>query len=206
LPALDQPGQAPWRRWCLTVGGAAEVGLGDNEAALDHLLTAREEMDRHTVLGDWYIRVYDHWALTNLWLSTGDLARAREEGESFLASAGATAERTWQGLAWEMNARIALAGDDPRRARDLIERGLAAIDGFEAPVAAWQVHATAADVFEALGETDSAQSHRKSSRDTVLRLAASLEPYAASRQIFLTSPAVARVVDPDSSRAPTSNR
>ncbi|HYN50577.1 MAG TPA: hypothetical protein VES62_06600, partial [Thermoleophilaceae bacterium] len=200
LPALDQPGQAPWRRWCLTVGGAAEVGLGDYEAALDHLLTAREEMDRHTVLGDWYIRVYDHWALTNLWLSTGDLARAREEGESFLASAGATAERTWQGLAWEMNARIALAGDDPRRARDLIERGLAAIDGFEAPVAAWQVHATAAEVCQALGESGSARSHRASSRDIVLTLAASLESYEASRRTFLTSPAVVRVLDPAAGR------
>ncbi len=199
LPALDQPGQAPWRRWCLTVGGAAEVGLGDYEAARDHLLTAREEMDRHTVLGDWYIRVYDHWALTNLWLSMGDQARAREEGESFLASAGATAERTWQGLAWEMNARIALAGDDPRQARNLIEGGLAAIDGVEAPVAAWQVHATAADVFEALGETGSAHSHWKSSRDIVLRLAASLETYEASRRTFLTSPAVARVLDATSS-------
>ena len=74
------------------------------------------------------------------------------------------------------------------------------------PSRAWQVHATAAAVFEALGQTGSADVHRKSSRDTVLRLAASLESYPASRQTFLTSPVVARVLDPDPSRAPTSSR
>ena len=132
-------------------------------------------MDRQPQLADWYWRLVQRWALAGLWLSRGELVRAREEGELLVANACATEERTWQALAWDVNARIALAGDDPRQARDLIERGLAAIDGVEAPVAAWQVHATAAEVFEALGQTGSAQSHRKSSRDTVLRLAASLE-------------------------------
>jgi hypothetical protein len=63
------------------------------------------------------------------------------------------------------------------------------------------VHATAAEVCTALGETAQAQSHRESSRDTVLRLAASLDKYPASRQTFLASPAVARVLD--SSAIPT---
>jgi hypothetical protein len=95
-----------------------------------------------------------------------------------------------------VNARIALAGEDPRQAQDLIERGLAAIDGIEVPVAAWQVHATAAEVFQALRESDRARSHRESSRDTILRLAASLDTYEASRRTFLTSPAIVRVLDP----------
>jgi hypothetical protein len=128
-------------------------------------------------------------------LSSGDLDRARGEGELLVADACDTEERTWQALAWNLNARIGLAGDDPQEARDHIERGLAALDGVEAPVAAWQVHATAADVFQVLGQTDRAQSHRKSSRDNVLVLAASLDTYEASRQTFLTSPAIARVLN-----------
>jgi len=123
------------------------------------------------------------------------LERAREEGKLLVTNACATEERTWQALAWDLNARIGLAGDDPQEARDLVERGLATLDGVEAPVAAWRVHATAADVFQALGQTGRAQSHRKSSRDIVLALAASLDTYEASRQTFLTSPAVARVLD-----------
>jgi hypothetical protein len=112
-----------------------------------------------------------------------------------LENACATAERTWQGLAWDVNARIALAGGDARQARDHIERGLAAIDGVEAPVAAWQVHATAAEVFEALGQTISAQSHRTSSRDTSLRLATSFDSQEPSRQVFLASRAIAQLLD-----------
>jgi hypothetical protein len=193
----DRPLENFPRHFCLTVEGAAASGLGDHEGALERLLTVGEEMDRQPQLWDWYWRLFQRWTLADLWLARGELGRAREEGRLMVVGARATAERTWQGLAWDVNARIALAGDDPRQARDLIERGLAAVDGVEAPVAAWQIHATAAEACEALGQTGSAEAHRNSSRDTVMRLAAaSLESYPASRQTFITSPAVARVLDP----------
>ena len=191
----DRPLENFPRHFCLTLEGAAAAGLGDHEHALERLLTVGEEMDRQRQLLDWYWRLPQRWVLAGLWLSRGEVDRAREEGELLVAEAGATAERTWQGLAWEVSARIALAGNEPRQARELVERGLAAIDGVEAPVAAWQVHATAAEVFQVLGETGRAQSHRKSSRDIVLRLAASLDTYEDSRRIFLDSPAVARVLE-----------
>jgi DNA-binding winged helix-turn-helix (wHTH) protein len=199
----DRPLENFPRHFCLTVEGAAAAGLGDHERALERLLTVGEEMDRQPQLWDWYWRLFQRWTLADLWLARGELGRAREEGQLMVVGASATAERTWQGLAWEVKARIALAGDDPRQARDLIERGLAALEGVETPVAGWQVHATAADVFEALGETGSAHSHRKSSRDIVLRLAASLETYEASRRTFLTSPRVARVLESAAPRDPS---
>ena len=192
----DRPLENFPRHFCLTLEGAAAAGLGDHERALERLLTVGEEMDRQRQLLDWYRRLLQRWALAGLWLSMGELGRAREEGELLVADACATEERTWQALAWDVNARTALAGGDPRGARDLIERGLAAIDGIEVPVAAWQVHTTAAEVFQALRETDRARSHRESSRDTMLRLAASLDTYEASRRTFLTSPAIVRVLDP----------
>jgi hypothetical protein len=194
-PSPERPLRSFPRHWWLTLDGAAAAGQGD-EGALQLLLRARQEMDQQAALLDWYWGLLQRWALAGLWLSRGELARAHDEGELLAAEAGATAERTWQALAWDVNARIALAGDDPPQARDLVERALAAINGVEAPVAAWQVHATAAEVCQALGESDSAASHRDSSRDTVLKLAASLEPYEAARRTFLTSPAVARVLDP----------
>jgi hypothetical protein len=190
----DRPLLRFQRHLCLTLEGAAAAGLGEYEVALERLQTAGEEMDRQPALLDWYWRLQQRWALAGLWLSSGELTRAHEEGKLLVAEVGATAERTWQALAWDVNARTALAGDDPRQARDLIESGLAAIDGVEAPVAAWQVHATAAEVFRALGETGSAQLHHDLSRDAVVCLAASLDTYEASRRTFLTSPAVARVL------------
>jgi DNA-binding winged helix-turn-helix (wHTH) protein len=194
-PSPERPLRSFPRHWWLTLDGTAAAGQGD-EGALQLLLRARQEMDQQAALLDWYWGLLQRWALAGLWLSRGELARAHDEGELLAAEAGATAERTWQALAWDVNARIALAGDDPPQARDLVERALAAINGVEAPVAAWQVHATAAEVCQALGESDSAAAHRESSRDTVLKLAASLEPYEAARRTFLTSPAVARVLDP----------
>jgi tetratricopeptide (TPR) repeat protein len=192
----------PRHLW-LTLDGAAAAGLGDDETALGRLLTAREEMDRQPQLLDWYWGLLQRWALAGLWLSRGELEQAQAEAGLLVADACATEERTWQALAWDVSARIALAGGDPRQARDLIERGLAAVHGVEAPVAAWQVHATAAAVFEALRPSGRADIHRKSSRDAVLRLASSLEPYPASRRTFLTSPHVARVLESTAPRDPS---
>jgi hypothetical protein len=194
-PGPDRPFQNIPQHCRLTLDGAAAAGLGDQGSALERLLTAGEEIDRHPQLWDWYWRLFQRWTLAGLWLSRGELERARREGELMVTGAEATAERTWQALAWEVNARIALAVDDPRKARDLIERGLVVIEGVEAPVAEWQVHATAAEICQALGERGSAQSHWDSSRNIVLKLGDSLESDEASRRTFLTSPAVTKVLE-----------
>ena len=199
LAAPQPPGRMFGRHLCLTLGGTAEAGLGNYEGALERLLAARGEMDRHVALLDWNSRFWQRWALTNVWLSKGDLARAREEAELFVAHASAAAERTWQALAWEASARIALASGDLCRAQDLVARALAAIEGFEAPVAGWQAHATAAEVARARGDAAAAGRHREMSRDIVLGLAASLGPdQEALRRTFLAAPAVARVLGENS--------
>ena len=118
------------RRIALGIAGSAEVGLGNHERALEHLLAAKREMDRHTVIHDWYWRNVLQAALTDLRLAQGDLPRAVEEGEVFLTVACSTPERTWQALAWEANARIAMAVSEPERAQDCITKALTAMDGF----------------------------------------------------------------------------
>jgi len=194
LAAREPPGGMFGRHLCLTLSGAAEAGLGNHDVARERLLAVRGEMDRCVALLDWYSRFWQRWALTNLWLSTGDLARAREEAELFVANAGATDERTWQALAWDAHARIALASADLPGAQDSIGRALTAIEGFEGPVAAWQAHATAAAVARARGDAKAATHHRATSRDIVLRLADSLGSDDALRRTFLTAPAVAAVL------------
>jgi hypothetical protein len=189
-----QPGRLFGWHLCLTLSGVAEAGLGNHEGALERLLAARREMDHHMALLDWNTRLWQRRALANVWLSIGDLVRAREEGELFVADAGATAERTWQALAWETSARIAIASGDPRRAQELIGNALVAIEGVEAPVAGWQVHATAAEVARARGNGGAAASvrHRETSCEIILGLADSLGPeHDALRRTFLSAPAVA---------------
>ena len=68
------------------------------------------------------------------------------------------------------------------------------MQGFEVPLAAWQVHATAAHIEEKSGNLDSARSHLGLSRATILQLANSMEQREPLRETFLSAPAVARVL------------
>jgi hypothetical protein len=158
-------------------------------------------MDHQTVILDWYWRMPLAAGLTELWLAKDDGVRARLEAERFLALSLATAERTWQGIAWETNARVALANRDYSRARECIGRAISTVQGFEVPLAIWQIHATAAHIEEVLGNPKLALSHEDVSRATILQLANSLPEQEPLREIFLSAPAVVRVLDKDSWRA-----
>ena len=72
------------------------------------------------------------------------------------------------------------------------------MQGFEVPLAAWKVHATAALIEEEWGSLESARSHRNLSRTTILRLANSLPEQEPLRKIFLSAPAIAQVLSRDS--------
>jgi DNA-binding winged helix-turn-helix (wHTH) protein/tetratricopeptide (TPR) repeat protein len=192
---IGYPGQL---RRALILSGSASAGLGNYARALEDLSTAASEMDRQTVFLDWYWRMPLAAGLTESWLATGDRVRAQLEAQRFLDRALATEERTWQGLAWEINARVALANRDEARAQDCIARGVSTVQGFEVPLAAWQVHATAAHIEEESGNLKSARSHLDLSRATIMQLANSMEQQEPLRKIFLSAPAVARVLSPDS--------
>jgi tetratricopeptide (TPR) repeat protein len=178
----------------LICSGLAYAALGDHARALEDFSAAASEMDRQKVVFDWYWRMPLAAGMTQLSLAKGDRVRARLEAERFLDLALATEEHTWQGLAWEANARVALANRDHARARDCIARGICTIQGFEVPLAAWQVHATAAQIDEEAGNLESARLHRDLSRATILRLANSLPEHEPLRKIFLSAPAVARIL------------
>ena len=194
LPAFGNAPSTPWRRLCRVLAAGSEAGLGNHELALEELLAVKRDMAHHAVIHDWYCRLIVQWVLTDLCLAKGDLARAREEGEAFLAITGATAERTWQALAWEANERIALASLDLHRAQECIREGLSTMNGFEVPLAAWQVHATTAELSERLGDGATAKQHRDLSRAVVLELASSLDAEDSLRARFLSTPSVAGIL------------
>jgi len=191
-PAPDYP--TPYRiiiRMCLFLTGSAETGLGNYESALEHLL-ARADMDRPSIMFDWYWRMPLESALTELWLAKGDLAQARPQAERFLKIALATAEHTWQALAWEVNARVAMAAEEWNRAEECIMKALSTMEGYEVPLAAWRVHGTAAEFHARAGDNDLAEHHRELSRATILKLANSLGPEGPLRTTFLSATDVSR--------------
>jgi DNA-binding winged helix-turn-helix (wHTH) protein/tetratricopeptide (TPR) repeat protein len=198
-PAPGHPAPYPIQfRMLLFLAGSAATGLGNYESALEHLSAAQAEMERAQVVWDWWWRMPVESALTELWLVKGDLAQAQPQAETFLATTLATAEHTWQALAWEANARVAMSAMEWSRAEECVSKALSAIEGFEAPLAAWRVHGTAADLYARAGDGDSARHpaaghHRELSRATILKLANSLAAEEPLRQIFLSAPAVRRI-------------
>jgi DNA-binding winged helix-turn-helix (wHTH) protein len=197
LSSLDEPARRPWRRFCLALTASAEAALGRYGAAADHVMAARQEMDRKPVIHDWYCCMMLGQTLTDVWLATEDLKRAGAEAKHFLALTLATAERTWQALAWEACARIAMAEGDRRRARSCVDHALATMEGVEIPLAAWRVHRTAADLCGREGHHDAAGRHRELGRATILRLAGSLAPDEPLRGTFLSAPSVRGLVEPE---------
>jgi hypothetical protein len=133
---------------------------------------------------------------TDLALAQGDLILARSLAEGFLQATLSTAERMWQALAWDASARVAFAAHDTERADVCITKALSVMEGFEVPLAAWRVHATAAEHYDRTGNTGSAKRHRDPSAATILKLAHSLPDAEPLRKIFLSAPAVRRIVNP----------
>ncbi len=193
-PTLDCPTPRPVIRICLILAGSAETALGNYESALEHLLLARADMDPPRIIFDWYWRMPLESALTELWLAKGDLAQARPQAESFLKITMATAEHTWQALAWDVNARVAMAERDLTKAQDCIAKGFSTMEGYEVPLADWQVHRTAAELHARTENHDLARHHRELSRATILQLANSLAAEDPLRTKFLSAPAIRKVL------------
>ena len=132
------------RRMCLLLAGLAEAGLG-NEAAAEPLLSEVEDsMRREPVIFDWYWRILLEWGQADLALAAGRLGDARRHADRFVQLADATEERTWRGLAWETNARVALAEGRAEAAAGHIETARGVIAGFAAPLAEQRIGRTAA--------------------------------------------------------------
>jgi hypothetical protein len=151
-------------------------------------------MDRQKTMNDWYWRMLLESGFTELWLAEGNLTQARPQAERFLSVTLTTAERTWQALAWEANARVAMAECDAPRAQECIGKALSTMEGFELPVAAWRVHATAAGLFRDAGDRDLAERHQALSRETIMKLADSLPAEEPLRRTFLSAPMVLKIL------------
>ncbi len=183
-------------RHLLIALGWGETGLGKFEGGLEHLTEARDLMDREPLVFDWYYRMPLQQALTDLALKTGNITQARQEAEKFLSVALATSERTWQALAWEARARVALADSDLEHARADIQKAIETMEGFDLPLAAWRVHSTAMDVFP-----ERAERHRRLSAAKAGKLADSLVDFDDLKRIFLSSDVVVRILSESQKRA-----
>lgn len=173
-------------RFPLALAGLAEREFGNFETALDHLLTARADMERQKTVFDWYWAVIIESALAEIRLAQGDLAGAVGQAERFLDLAMASPERTWQARALETGVRVALANDDREHAESLLRRAFEVMEGYETPLAEWRVHAAAAEFHRVTGNPERHVFHRQAARAGIFRLAESLPEESRLRRIFLS--------------------
>lgn len=144
------------QRLSLILCALAEIASGNHKAARAYLAATEDEMNRQPVLLDWYWRLSMEFGWVNLLLAEGDLAAAQEHAEEFVGLAEQTDERTWRALAWDALARVAIARGAPAEALDHVASGLGVSEGFETPLATWQVHETAAAAYAALDDAENA--------------------------------------------------
>ncbi len=171
--------------------------------ALEHGEYVRAIKDFHGVSApDVVTKFFLHWVWRisakleecNAWLRSGDLARARSSANDFHQSALSTDDPHLQSLAWDLKARIGMAEDNLTNARECICRSLAIVGKFEIPIAAWQVHATAWQLYHRAGEPDRAEVHHESAKAFILEIADSFAPDEPLRATFLSAAPVSRVL------------
>ena len=189
---LERAARTP-KAMALLFLGHAEIGLGNSSEAVRHF-SAVDEMTNEKFYLHWYWRMQAQLGMSSAWLETGNLANARHEADRFLESALSTDGPNLQALAWEMKARIAIAARAWIEAEPFVLQALEVLQRFEVPIASWQVHATAWDVYRQLRQEDKAEQHR-STADTVIRaIASSFASDEPLREMFLKAHRVRRVL------------
>jgi len=156
-------------------------------------LRVAEPEARGRVLMDWNWQMPLGLCLSELELAAGDRARARLETERVCSQAARSGERTYLSLARRMLARLFVEEQDLPRALGEITAAVSALEGCEAPMAEWQVCATAADLSQRSGRTSDAQAFLERSARTIGRLADSLGAAPDLQRSFLSAPQVLAV-------------
>lgn len=178
------PTKIPLQRFLVTAA-AAEMGLGNYDRAEACLTELQDLYESASLPIAWYWKMPMYHCLTALGLARGDLAAARPDVERLRELSDRNADRAWQARARQMSARVAIAERDFARAETGISEALAIIAEMEAPLTAWRIHETAAELCDLTGRREQAEDHRRMRRETLLNLAHSLDEDEPLRQSLL---------------------
>jgi DNA-binding winged helix-turn-helix (wHTH) protein/tetratricopeptide (TPR) repeat protein len=142
----------------------------------------------------WYWRMRAQLGVANVWLASGNLKNAQVEAGHFSESALSTADPNLQALAWDLEARVAMAKGDSAAAERKIDRALVISDRFQIPTVSWRIHATSREMYRRLKQNKEAETHRERTVEHVLALANSFAPDEPLRKIFLAAHPVRQIL------------
>jgi DNA-binding winged helix-turn-helix (wHTH) protein/tetratricopeptide (TPR) repeat protein len=183
------------RTIALVASGYAELFAGRLEQALQCFADVRDFRVTPKFFLHWHWRMHADLGSAEAWLSSGNVANACREAESFLQSASSVADPNMRVLAWEVRSRVALAEKNLDYARQCIDNALAIVDQFDIPVVAWRVHTTASDLYVYQEHRERAAAHRTRARELVMRITDTFDEGEPLRESFLSSPLVRRIFE-----------
>ncbi len=183
------------RAMAMVARGYLHLYQGQCDEALHLFEQVRDPRITPNFLVHWRWRLRAQVGSIDAHLQAGDLENARREADHFLDAAFLTGEPNLHAYAWEAKARVALTGKDGAAALRCIESAMPILKQFDIPVAAWRVHATAWDSYRYMGQNRTAEEHRASARQVIMRLADSFEPDEPLRETLLTAPPIRRIVE-----------
>jgi hypothetical protein len=168
--------------------GFSHLGLHNVDSAIECFETIKGRLDHEQLLMDWIWEIPLHLGLSGCWLLRNDLGRARREAEQAFEMAALPGERIWMASAQSLLIEICLADRNHAGAEQALCRALETLEGTDLPLAAWQVYASAAMLFEYQDQMSEATEYWTRSASAVQKLAGRLSEYPDLRQTFLTSP------------------
>ncbi len=174
--------------------GCAALGLGQPQEAFQHFDTIARKLDAERVLMDWIWAMPLHQSLSDYWLQQGEYERAQREAQDVIEMASQPGEVTYLAQAWCTQAEVALAQQQWPEAERKLARALELVATTDAPLAAWRVYATAAQLAQQRGDPSQADAYCTQSAAIVQQLADSLADAEALRQCFLAQPRIDAVM------------
>jgi DNA-binding winged helix-turn-helix (wHTH) protein/tetratricopeptide (TPR) repeat protein len=168
--------------------GMARLEMGDHGGAHSCFSQVERELEAGGGLMYWNMRLMFHHGLARYWLALEDFGQAANEAAALCDLAGQCGERTYHALGRCLLARVALAADRLEEADDQVRQAFALIRDGEVPLAAWQVHALAAELSRR--QDRPAEAERQESRAAAILqgLAATLDDADGLRDSLLAHP------------------
>ncbi|PWU07044.1 MAG: hypothetical protein C5B51_10895 [Terriglobia bacterium] len=172
----------------------AGLALGDPDQALEAFRKVCERPLQPRFFFDWYWRLVARFGLARAWLAKGDLSKASEHAALLLEAVLAGADPAATAFAYEVQAGVAIAEKNWRKALESVEAGVAAIGAQVIPFASWRLHATASELHRSMANHDEAERQRKLAAGSVMQLADSLPEAEPLRVSLLHAAAVRRIL------------
>jgi hypothetical protein len=178
----------------MTTLGLSEVELENPEQAVKYLEGVCGRSVYPKVFMDWYWRIIARCGLAHAWLESGDIKRAKIETEALFEATNTCGNVVLRALAWDARARVAMAGGDDQFADESLRNAFALLDNGRAPIAAWRIYVTAANLARHKREPVAAEEHRKTAYNIVACLGGSYQAGHPLRETLLRARPLSRLL------------